>query len=256
MTNIQIFQNSEFGDMRITDQNGQEWYCAADVCRACGIANSRDAVSRLDEDEKRRVSEIPTPSGKQEMTFVSEAGLYALVLTSTKPEAKAFKRWITHEVIPQIRKTGGYSAKTLSGDELILAAVTELQSRVANLSRTVAVQQAQIEADKPKVIFSEAVATSNTDILVGELAKILYQNGFVIGQNRLFERLRNEGYLCKTGSAYNCPTQRAMDMGLFRIKETAITHSDGHVTIQRTTKVTGRGQVYLVNKFLGKGAAQ
>ena len=140
----------------------------------------------------------------------------------------------------------------LTGDELILAAVTELQSRVSKLTQTVATQQEQNEADKPKVLFAGAVATSKDSILVGELAKILKQNGVDIGQNRLFERLRSEGYLHKTGSAYNMPTQRSMDLKLFRIKETAITHSDGHISISKTPKVTGKGQVYFVNKFLGR----
>jgi len=138
----------------------------------------------------------------------------------------------------------------LSGDELILAAITELQSRVSSLTQTVSTQQAKIETDKPKVLFSEAVATSKTEILVGELAKILHQNGVSVGQNRLFAKLRAEGYLCKTGSTRNMPTQRSMDLGLFRIKETTITHSDGHITISKTPKVTGKGQIYFVNKFI------
>jgi len=254
MSNVQVFDSPEFGQVRVNDQNGQEWYCASDVCRACGIINSRDAVSRLDDDEKTRVSGIPTPSGQQEMTFVSEAGLYALVLTSNKPEAKSFKRWITHEVIPSIRKHGAYMTddaleKALTSPDFLIRLATELKTEK---ERRITAEQ-QIESDKPKVLFCDAVATSKTDILIGELAKILRQNGKDIGQNRLFECLRNEGYLCRTGSSYNMPTQKAMDLGLFRVKETPIVHSDGHISVNKTPKVTGKGQVYFVDKFLNKG---
>ena len=252
MTNIQIFQYTD-GEVRTTTYNGEIAFVAKDVAERLGYIWQVNVIKHVPE-EWRGVIPINTPSGTQEMWVLTEQGLYFFLARSDKPLALPFQKWIAGDVLPTIRKTGGYTAKTLSGDELILAAVTELQSRVANLSQTVAVQQARIEADKPKVLFSEAVATSNTDILVGELAKILYQNGVEIGQNRLFERLRNDGYLCKTGSAYNSPTQRAMDLGLFRVKETAVTHSDGHITIQRTTKVTGKGQVYFVNRFLGKEA--
>jgi anti-repressor protein len=252
MTNIQIFQYTD-GEVRTTTYNGEIAFVAKDVAERLGyIWKGMNGTMPHVPEEWKGACSVQTPGGTQEMSVLTEQGLYFFLFFSVKPLALPFQFWFAGEVIPSLRKTGGYTAHPLSGDELILAAVTELQSRVANLSQTVAVQQARIEADKPKVVFSEAVATSNTDILVGELAKILNQNGVEIGQNRLFERLRNEGYLCKTGSAYNCPTQRAMDMGLFRIKETAITHSDGHVTIQRTTKVTGRGQVYLVNRFLGR----
>ena len=255
MTNIQIFQSPEFGQIRTTTYNGEIAFVAKDIAERLGYTwkGMNGTIPHVPEEWKGACS-VQTPGGEQEMCVLTEQGLYFFLARSDKPLALPFQKWIAGDVLPTIRKTGGYTARPLSGDELILAAVTELQSRVANLSQTVAVQQARIEADKPKVLFSEAVATSNTDILVGELAKILYQNGVEIGQNRLFERLRNDGYLCKTGSAYNSPTQRAMDLGLFRVKETAVTHSDGHITIQRTTKVTGKGQVYFVNRFLGKEA--
>lgn len=244
MEAIQVFQNEQFGQVRTTIKDGEPWFVAADVCRALEISDNRSATARLDDDEKGAVS-IRTPGGYQGMTVISEPGLYALVLGSRKPEAKAFKRWITHEVIPSIRKSGGYIAgqSTMSDADLMAKALLVAQRQIEQ-------RDAQITEMQPKALFADAVSASKSSILIGELAKMLRQNGVDIGQNRLFEYLRENGYLCKSGAMYNCPTQRAMDMGLFEIKETAIQHADGHVTINRTPKVTGKGQVYFVNKLL------
>lgn len=254
MNQLQVFNNTEFGQVRTMMISGSPWFVAKDVCECLGITKHRDAVSRLDGDERGSV-EVDTLGGTQQMAAVNEYGLYSLVLSSRKPSAKAFKRWITHEVIPAIRKHGAYMTgetleQALTSPDFLIRLATELKTE----QETRRLAEAQIEANKPKVLFADSVAASHGSILVGELAKLLNQNGIDIGQNRLFNWLRENGYLiCRKGTDYNMPTQRSMEMQLFSIKETAITHSDGHVSISKTVKVTGKGQLYFVNKFL-KGA--
>lgn len=225
---------------------------AADVCRALEI--DRTQTRRLDDDEKG-VCLIHTPGGEQNVACVSESGLYSLVLGSRKPEARDFKRWITHEVIPAIRKTGGYvNNDTLFIDTYLPFADEATKAMFGQTLNALRQANAKITADAPKVLFSDAVAASKTSILVGELAKLLKQNGVDIGQNRLFDWLRSNGYLIRRqGTDYNMPTQKAMEMGLFEIKETSIAHADGHTTVSKTPKITGRGQNYFVNKFLKGG---
>lgn len=232
----------------ITDEAGEPWFVAADVCRVLGIANARDAIVRLDADEKG-VGTADTLGGTQQVATVNEHGIYALTFTSRKPEAKAFKRWVTHEVLPAIRKTGSYSTVALTDEQIVAQALQITTRRVQEL-------EAKVEADAPKVLFADAVATSHTDILVGELAKILRGNGVPVGGTRLFEWLRRDGYLIRReGTDWNMPTQRSMELGLFRIKETAITHSDGHTSVSKTPKVTGKGQAYFVNRYTSKAEA-
>lgn len=244
MNELTIFENPEFGQMRVINKNDEPWFVASDVCRALEISNNRDALNRLDADEKD-VALTDTLGGQQQMSIVNEPGLYSLVLGSRKPEAKAFKRWITHEVIPSIRKTGGYIAgqESLSDAELMAKALLVAQ-------RTIEERNKQIEVMKPKALFADAVSASETSILIGDLAKLLKQNGVDIGQNRLFRWLRDEKYLIKFGERRNMPTQRAMDLGLFEIKETPRTLSSGEIHVDRTSKVTGKGQTYFINKFL------
>lgn len=191
------------------------------------------------------------------MSFVTEAGFYKLVLASRKPEAKEFQRWVTHEVLPSIRKHGGYMAgqERMTPEQMLAASMRWLESRIREQEETISRQAGQLEEQRPKVLFADAVSASDGTCLIGELAKMLTQAGYVIGQNRLFVRLREDGYLGKTGQNRNVPLQRWVEQGLFRIKETAVTHADGHVTINRTTKVTGRGQTYFLKKYAGiKGA--
>ena len=255
MNNLQIFNNDQFGQIRTTVKDGEPLFVAADVCRALEIQNHKDAIKRLDDDEKSGVV-LTDPHGRpQETNCVTESGLYSLVLGSRKPEAKAFKRWITHEVLPTIRQTGGYVSDEqqfvntylpfADANTKALFGQTLAQLRAAN---------EQLEQQKPKVLFADAVSAAHTSILVGELAKLLKQNGVDIGQHRLFQYLRENGYLIKRrGSDYNMPTQYAMERGWFEIKETAITHGDGHTSVNKTPKVTGKGQQYFINLFL-KGA--
>lgn len=251
MNELQIFENDQFGQVRTINRNGEPWFVAKDVCLALEISNPSDALKRLDEDERARLN-----LGRQgETNIVNEPGLYSLVLGSRKPEAKAFKRWITHEVIPSIRKNGGYIAgqETMTDDELLANALMVAQRKIEARDKQIEVQEKQIEAMHPKALFADAVSASKTSILIGDLAKLLKQNGVDIGQKRLFQWLRENKYLIsQKGASYNSPTQRSMDLKLFEVKETTITHADGHITINRTAKVTGKGQVYFINKFVGK----
>ena len=246
MNELQIFKNNQFGNVRIVMKDQEPWFVAKDVCECLAISKHRDAISRLDDDERGSLK-VDTLGGKQEMATVNEYGLYSLVLSSRKKEAKEFKRWITHDVIPQIRKTGQYIAdipKTLP--DALRAYANEVEEH--NKAK------ALIEEQKPKVLFADSVAASHTSILVGDLAKLLHQNGVKdMGQKRLFNWLRENSYLIKRkGSDYNSPTQKAMEMGLFQIKETVVSHADGHTSVNKTTKVTGKGQQYFINKFLGE----
>lgn len=246
MNELQIFKSNQFGNVRIVMKDKEPWFVAKDVCECLAISKHRDAISRLDADERGSLK-VDTLGGKQEMATVNEYGLYSLVLSSRKPEAKEFKRWITHDVIPQIRKTGQYVAdipKTLP--DALRAYANEVEEH--NKAK------ALIEEQKPKVLFADSVAASHTSILVGDLAKLLHQNGVKdMGQKRLFNWLRENSYLIKRkGSDYNSPTQKAMEMGLFQIKETVVSHADGHTSVNKTTKVTGKGQQYFINKFLGE----
>lgn len=241
------FNNDQFGQLRaIQDESGEPWFVAKDICAALGIATNH-VKDGLDSDEVTNlpITEIGPKHGGKYPLIVSESGFYKLVMKSRKPEAKAFQRWVTHEVLPSIRKKGGYiaAAPDETPEQIMARAVLLAQDTIAR-------QKAQIEELKPKALFADAVAASDGTCLVGELVKMMRQNGVQIGQNRLFEKLRQDGYLGKTGSNYNVPTQRAMEMGLFRIKETSITHSDGHITVQRTAKVTGKGQQYFINRFI------
>lgn len=240
MSQIQTFTNEEFGAIRVADHDGEPWFVAKDVCDALGLSNVSVSVASLDEDERAKLN-----LGRQGGTnIVSEPGFYKLVLKSRKPEAKAFQRWITHDVLPSIRKQGGYM--TARADET----AEETIARALLLAKDAMDRKdAEIAELRPKAMFADAVAASDGTCLVGELAKMIRQNGVQIGQNRLYEILRADGFLGKCGSNYNVPTQRSMELGLFRIKETAFAHADGHVTVNRTPKVTGRGQQYFINRY-------
>lgn len=234
----------------LTDEAGEPWFVAKDVCDILEISNPSDALKRLDDDERSRFN-----LGRQgETNIVNEAGLYVLVLGSRKPEAHEFKRWVTHEVLPQIRKTGGYIPTTDADDDMtILAKAVMIGQRTMEAQKQkIAEQQTRIVELEPKARFADAVAASDGTCLVGELAKMLRQNGMDIGQNRLFRLLQADGYLGKSGSNRNVPTQRAMELGLFRIKETTVTHADGHTTVSRTPKVTGKGQRYFIDRYWGR----
>ena len=250
MSDLQIF-NFNNKEIRTLAIEGEPYFVGKDVADILGYQNgSRDINRHVDEEDRHKAMIFDGNQYKETIT-INESGLYSLILSSKLPKAKEFKHWVTHEVLPAIRKHGAYMT-----DAKAAAIVTDKGS-LADLLQQAAEQlkrkDIQIEQMKPKALFADAVSTSDTPILVGELAKILHQNGVSMGQNRMFRWLRDNGYLIsKKGTSYNMPTQRAMELGLFKIKENAITHSDGHVTITKTPKVTGKGQVYFVNKFVGE----
>lgn len=187
------------------------------------------------------------------MNFINEANLYKTIFQSRKESAERFTEWVTSEVLPSIRKNGGYitGQEKMSDDELLAKALQVAHNKIAERDRVIEQKQARIEKMKPKEIFADAVATSTTSILIGDLAKLIKQNGVDMGQKRLFLWLRENGYLIKrNGSDYNMPTQKSMDMNLFEVKESTVNNPDGSVRINRTTKVTGKGQQYFINKFL------
>lgn len=239
----------------LTDKAGEPWFVAKDVCDILELTNPAVALQSLDDDEKTNLSNsyVWSESGRRPL-IISEPGLYRLVMRSRKPEAKEFQRWVTHEVLPQIRKTGGYIPTTAADDDMtILAKAVMIGQRTMEAQKQkIAEQQTRIVELEPKARFADAVAASDGTCLVGELAKMLRQNGMDIGQNRLFRLLQADGYLGKSGSNRNVPTQRAMDLGLFRIKETTVTHADGHTTVSRTPKVTGKGQRYFIDRYWGR----
>lgn len=243
--------NYEGNTVRTVETNGETWFVAADVAKILGYRDAFNMTRRLDDDEKGTRS-VSTPGGEQHLAIINEAGLYTAIIGSKVEGAKAFKRWVTHEVLPAIRTKGGYltpeaTEQALTDPDFIIRLATSLKEERAHRARL----EAQAAKDAPKVLFADSVATSHTTILVGELAKILRGNGVKIGGTRLFAWMRENGYLiARRGSDWNRPTQRAMELGLFEIKETAINHSDGHVSTNFTPKVTGKGQQYFVAKFL------
>ncbi len=244
MNDLQIFNNEEFGKVRTALVNEEPMFCLIDICKALEIKNATDVAKRLDEDELTRLN-LGSRAG--ETNFITESGLYAVILRSDKPNAKKFRKWVTSEVLPSIRKNGGYivGQENMTDDELMAKALMVAQNKIAERDK-------QIERMKPKEIFADAVSASETSILVGDLAKLISQNGYKIGQKRLFEWLRTNNFLIKCGSSRNMPQQRFVEQGLFEVKESNIQNPDGSVRITRTTKVTGKGQIYFVNKFLQK----
>lgn len=250
--NVQLFDFKGNQVRILSDEKGEPWFVAKDVCEVLGHSNASMALERLDNDERSKFN-----LGRQgETNIVNEAGLYALVLGPRKPEAHEFKRWVTHEVLPSIRRHGVYATDAtidhiLNDPDFGIKLLTNLKDERARRREA----ERAIEAQKPKVLFADSVAASRTTILVGELAKILKGNGVDIGQNRLFQWMRDNGYLIsRKGTDFNMPTQKAMELGLFFIKETNVQHSDGHITVNKTPKVTGKGQSYFVNKFLSRNA--
>ena len=255
MNDVKIFENPEFGEVRTVVIDDEPWFVGKDVAAALGYENPQKALrDHVDNEDKKMGERNVTPSIKDSLgreqypVFINESGLYSLVLSSKLPTAKAFKRWITHDVIPAIRKTGGYHVPQ-SPEEQMAQGLIAAQKLLAEKDK-------RIKEMRPKEIFADAVSVSKTDILIGDLAKLIKQNGHDIGQKRLFSWLREKGYLIKRkGLDWNMPTQKAMEMKLFRVKETVVTHADGHTTVSKTTKVTGKGQVYFVNKFLAASKA-
>lgn len=248
MNNIQLFTSAEFGDIRTIKDAEAVYFVGKDVAEVLGYADTDKAIRNHVDDEDKLTRQFSGSGQARGMVVINESGLYSLVLSSKLPSAKRFKRWITSEVLPALRRQGGYMLTSENETpEQIMARALKIADEA--LKR----KDALIEELTPKALFCDAVSVSKNTCLIGELAKLMRQNGVDIGQNRLFERLRQDGYLCRHGSNHNVPTQRSLDLGLFVIKETVISHADGHTTLQRTPKVTGKGQRYFIEKYVLKG---
>ena len=245
MNQIKIFENPEFGKVRTVEIDGKPYLAGKDVAEALGYTNPQKAIRDHTDIEDRTVNESVTVNGTK-VILINESGLYSLILSSKLESAKRFKHWVTSEVLPSIHKSGGYIAgqEQMTDSELMAKALLVAQKQIEE-------RNAQIERMKPKEIFADAVSASKTTILIGEIAKLIRQNGVDIGQNRLFSWLRENGYLVKRkGTDYNQPTQKSADLGILTTKETIIAHSNGSTEIKKTVKVTGKGQQYFINKFL------
>lgn len=260
MNELKVFQNSEFGTLRGIEINGESWLVGKDVAERLGYSNASKAVMVHVDDEDKRFEMLPVSDSQignlVKTALINESGLYSLVMGSKLPNAKKFKRWVTSEVLPAIRKHGGYlTAKkveeALLNPDVLIRLATELKDE-REARRAL---ESKVAEDAPKVMFAKAVEQAENSILVGDLAKLIKQNGTDIGQKRLFERLRAEGYLGTRGENYNMPTQRAMEMQLFHISERTINNPDGSVRLTRTVKVTGKGQVYFINRYAGGARA-
>ena len=253
MGDLKIFTNEEFGEIRTSVVNSEPMFCLSDICKSLGLSQPSKVKERLNEKGVRTIPTL-TSGGEQNLLYINEPNLYKVIFQSRKESAERFTDWVTSDVLPSIRKNGGYIAgqETLSDDELLSKALLVAHNKIAERDKIIEQKQARIEQMKPKVIFADAVATSRTSILIGDLAKLICQNGYHIGQKRLFEWLRNNGYLCKRkGTQWNMPTQKSMDLGLFEVKESVHVNSNGCNIVTRTPKATGKAQIYFVNKFLG-----
>ena len=257
MGEMQIFSNPEFGQVRVVERDGVPWFVGKDVAEKLGYQNTSKALADHVDDVDKLNNVSLSSLGQRGGWLINESGVYSLILSSKLPKAKQFKRWVTSEILPAIHKHGAYMTeetleKALTSPDFLIRLATELKDEKEKRKQV----EADLEAAKPKMLFADAVSASDNTILVGDLAKLIKQNGQPLGQKRLFNWMRENGYLIKRqGADYNSPTQKAMELGLFKIKETAITHADGHVSISKTVKVTGKGQTYFVNKFLGQQGA-
>lgn len=255
MSNIQVFDNDELGSVRTVMIDNEPWFVGKDVADILGYANTPKAIRDHVDNEDKLTERIVLSGQNREVIFINESGLYCLIISSKLPSAKKFKHWVTSEVLPAIRKNGGYIAgqEKLSDEELMAKAILVAQKKIAERDTIIEKQAQKIEADKPKTVFADAVSGSETSILIGDLAKLIAQNGIKIGQKKLFKWLRENGYLMKVGASYNMPTQRYIENGYFEVKEGTVQSSNGSTIVTRTTLVTGKGQIYFVNKFLNMG---
>ena len=249
---IQIFSNDQFGQLRTVIIDKEPWFVGKDVADTLGYSDTNKAVAMHVDNEDKKLNDKTSPSfGQRGATLINESGIYSLVFGSKLPSAKEFKHWVTHEVLPTIRKHGAYATpdtldKMIASPEFgikLLTALKEEQEKNGKLTE-------ELDAAQPSIVFAKAVSASDTSILIGGLAKLIKQNGINIGQKRLFQWMRDNGYLIKAGNDKNIPTQRSMEMGLFEVKEGSYVDGDGVNRTTRTTKVTGKGQIYFINKFM------
>jgi prophage antirepressor-like protein len=249
---LMLFKSNEFGEIRVAEFNGEPIFNLSDLCRILEISNSSRVANEVLDDDLRITYPIIDSLGRnQNAIFVNESGMYQVIFQSRKPEAKTFRKWITSDVLPSIRKNGGYllSNENDTPETILARAVLVANDTINKQKERLHLLEEESETNKPKVLFADSVSGSETSCLISELAKVLRQNGIDIGQNRLFEWLRDNEYLCKKGDSYNLPTQKSMDIGLFEIKKTSIVKPN-KTFIATTTKVTGKGIIYFINKFL------
>lgn len=252
MNNLKIFESEEFGSIRVAEINGEPWFVGKDVSESLGYSDLNKAIAMHVEEEDKVNDKSSSSLGQRGGWLINESGVYSLIFSSKLPSAKRFKHWVTSEVLPSIRKNGGYIAgqETLTDEELLSKALLVAQNKIRERDALIQKQAAVIEEQRPKTIFADAVSASKQSILIGELAKLICQNGVEIGQKRLFNWLRENGYLMRTGKT-NLPKQKYVEAGYFEIKERSIQNPDGSVRLTLTPLVTGKGQVYFVNRFLG-----
>nr|DAH22791.1 MAG TPA: repressor domain protein [Caudoviricetes sp.] len=255
---IKVFSNEEFGSIRRVEVNGEFWLVGKDVAQALGYAKPENALAtHVDRDDTLKWGIMDSLGRIQNTTLINESGMYSLALSSKLPSAKKVRRWVTSEVLPSIRKHGAYMTQetleaAILNPDYLLKVATALKEETDKRKAL----ESKVQADAPKVLFADSVAASTSTVLIGELAKIMRQNGINMGEKRLFQWMRDNGYLVKRkGTDHNMPTQLSMEQGLFRVKETVISHSDGHTSISKTPKVTGKGQTFFLNKFLREGKA-
>lgn len=251
----QLFNFKGYQVRTVTIDN-EPYFVGKDVAKILGYSRTADAIRKHVDSEDKGVAKMETPGGNQDLQVINESGLYSLILSSKLPQAHEFKHWVTSEVLPSIRKHGAYMTpqtieKALLNPDTIISLATQLKEEQQHRKQL----QAENNIMKPKALFADAVATSDTSILIGQLAKIMKQNGVDMGQNRLFKWMRTHGFLGKRGDSYNKPTQKAMNLGLFEVKERTVNNPDGSIRVTITTKVTGKGQQYFINKFL-KGSEE
>lgn len=250
---IKIFKNERFGEIRTAGTSEEPLFCLADVCRVLEIKNVSDCKSRLNA-KGVVLTDTPTNGGVQQLVYINEQNLYKVIMRSDKPQAEPFQDWVCGEVLPSIRKTGGYihTKESDTDDDIMARALLIAQETLKRRNERIKALETEREQDRPKVAFANAIEASKSSCLIGELAKILTQNGYKIGQNRLFEWMRKNGYLGTKGERYNIPNQQYVEQGLFELKKGVRSGNDGvmHTTI--TPKITGKGQSYFINKFIGE----
>ena len=247
MEELQIFSNAEFGEVRTLILNNEPWFVGKDAAGILSYKDTADAIKRHVDDDDKLTRRFTDSGQSREMYIINESGLYSLILSSKLPTAKKFKRWVTSEVLPAIRKHGLYATEELIANPDIAIAAFKALKEEREARKALEAENKQMQ---PLALFAKSVSASDTSILIGDLAKLLKQNGYDTGQKRLFEELRQRGFLMKSGSSKNLPTQKSMELGLFEVKESTINNPDGSVRVTKTTKITGKGQIYFVNKFL------
>lgn len=260
MNDIQVFNNEQFGSIRTAGTADNPMFCLADICKVLELQTGA-TKNRLDQKGVNLIN-TPTSSGEQQMIFINEKNLYRVIMRSDKPQAEPFQDWVCGDVLPSIRKHGMYATEATvesmlnDPENAILMLQAYQRERKERLAAQQQVEKLEAQAieDKPKIIYADAVKGSTSSCLIGELAKMIAQNGYPIGEKRLFQWMRDNHYLCSYGERFNQPYQQYIEQGLFTMKQNVFS-VDGEMRTRNTTKVTGKGQIYFINKFIGEPQA-